>query len=210
MNISCVWIHQRPRFLWICLSQWKKVLRFVTSAKHLGAVLENEFSFKAPITNIVKACFCTIRKLSKIKSFLSYEHLRTLVSTFSKIDYCNSLYYGINVRLLNQLQAVQNSAVRLIRKKENYQNLSIDGYLKRFHWLRVKERIIFKVLLLFFLCIFLNPGTMTTHAESINSDLQRGLDRRLRHTQQWTQNRTSKPLKYQRTTNTTATRVVKY
>ena len=27
------------------------------------------------------------------------------------------------------------------------------------------------------------PGTMTTHAESINSDLQRGLDRRLRHTQ---------------------------
>ena len=27
------------------------------------------------------------------------------------------------------------------------------------------------------------PGTMTTHAESINSDLQRGIDRRLRHTQ---------------------------
>ena len=28
------------------------------------------------------------------------------------------------------------------------------------------------------------PGTMTTHAESIDSDLQRGLlDRRLRHTQ---------------------------
>ena len=27
------------------------------------------------------------------------------------------------------------------------------------------------------------PGTMTTHAESINSDIQRGLDRRLRHTQ---------------------------
>ena len=52
------------------------------------------------------------------------------------------------------------------------------------------------------------PGTMTTHAESINSDLQRGLDRHLRHTQYRTQNRTSKPLKYQRTTNTTATLVV--
>ena len=54
-----------------------------------------------------------------------------------------------------------------------------------------------------------NPGTMTTHAESINSDLQRGLDRHLRHTQHRTQNRTSKSLKYQRTTNTTATLVVK-
>ena len=54
------------------------------------------------------------------------------------------------------------------------------------------------------------PETMTTQAELINSDLQRGLDRHLRHTQHRTQNRTSKPLKYQRTTNTTATLVVKY
>ena len=32
-----------------------------------------------------------------------------------------------------------------------------------------------------FFYAFLCPGTMTTHAESINSDLQRGLGRRLRH-----------------------------
>ena len=62
----------------------------------------------------------------------------------------------------------------------------------------------------FILFMHFYPGTMTTHAESINSDLQRGLDRRLRHTQHRTQNRTSKPLKYQRTTNTIATLVVKY
>ena len=35
------------------------------------------------------------------------------------------------------------------------------------------------------------PGTMTTHAESINSDLQRGLDSRAYDTQHWTQNITS-------------------
>ena len=35
----------------------------------------------------------------------------------------------------------------------------------------------------FFLFMRFCPGTITTHAESINSDLQRGLDRRLRHTQ---------------------------
>ena len=34
------------------------------------------------------------------------------------------------------------------------------------------------------------PGAITTYAESINSDLHRGLDRRLRHTQHWTPNRT--------------------
>ena len=45
-------------------------VRFVTSAKNLGVILDNELSFKAQITNIVKACFCTNRKLSKI--YLSY------------------------------------------------------------------------------------------------------------------------------------------
>ena len=34
-----------------------------------------------------------------------------------------------------------------------------------------------------YLFMDLCPGTMTTHTESINSDLQRGLDTRLRHTQ---------------------------
>ena len=35
----------------------------------------------------------------------------------------------------------------------------------------------------FFFYMHFCPGTITTHAESINSDLQRGLDRRLRHIQ---------------------------
>ena len=51
------------------------------------------------------------------------------------------------------------------------------------------------------------PGTMTTQAESINSDLQRGLDRRLRDTIFDTEENQFS-IKYQRTTNTTATLVV--
>ena len=35
---------------------------------------------------------------------------------------------------------------------------------------------------IFYFIIYFCPGTIT-HAESINSDLQRGLDRRLRHIQ---------------------------
>ena len=127
-----------------------KCVRFVTSAKNLGVILDDELSFKGQITAVVKSCYYTIRKLRKIKSFLTYEHLRTLVSAcvFSKLDYCNSLYYGIDSSLLNKLQSVQNSAVRLIRSKENCDCATVDSYLRRFHWLPVRERIIFKVLLL--------------------------------------------------------------
>ena len=35
----------------------------------------------------------------------------------------------------------------------------------------------------FFLFMYFYPGTITTQVESINSDLQLGLDRHLRHTQ---------------------------
>ena len=35
--------------------------------------------------------------------------------------------------------------------------------------------------IIFTFSMYFCPGTMTTQAESINSDLQRGLDRRLRH-----------------------------
>ena len=34
----------------------------------------------------------------------------------------------------------------------------------------------------FFICAFFHPGTMASQAESINPDLQRGMDRRLLHT----------------------------
>ena len=73
----------------------------------------------------------------------------------SKMDYCNSLYYGINARFLSILQSMQNRAVRLIRCKENRVGLSIVEYL-RFHWLPVKERIFYKILLIVYNCLSKN------------------------------------------------------
>ena len=72
---------------------------------------------------------------------------------FSKIDYCNALYFGINASLIKKLQSVQNSAVHLIRKRENQPGVATAEYLKRFHWLPVKKRISFKMLLIVHKCI---------------------------------------------------------
>ena len=131
-------------------------VRFVHSAKNLGVVLDDELTFEIQIIKIVKSCFDVIRKLSKIKAFLTYEQLRTAVCAFifSKLDYCNALYYGVNCHLLDKLQSVQNSAARLLKKKIGFNDLSIHGYIKKCHWLRVKERIIFKTCLLVHKCLY--------------------------------------------------------
>ena len=130
-------------------------VRFVPSAKNLGVILDDELTFKHQIQKVMKSCFLTIRKLSRIKNFLTYEQLRTVVyaCVLTKLDYCNSLYFGINANLLNKLQLVQNSAVRLLRKKGGFNNLSTHDCIRKCHWLPIRERIIFKTCLIVHKCL---------------------------------------------------------
>ena len=78
--------------------------------------------------------------------------MKTLVSTlvFSKLDYCNSLYYGISSQLIKKLQVVQNCALRLIYGIRRYDRISTSPIFLELHWLKIKERIVFKILLIVF------------------------------------------------------------
>ena len=131
----------------------KKCIRFVHSAKNLGVILDDQLSFKDQINQVVKSCFLTIRRLCRIKAFLTFEQLRIAVSSliFSKIDYCNSLYYGIKAELVMKLQYVQNSVARLVRRK--HFDGSTDEVISYCHWLPVKQRIIFKICLIVRKCL---------------------------------------------------------
>ena len=94
------------------------------------------------------------KKLYQIKGFLSEEELQQLVSSFifSMIDYCNSLYYGINSNLIKKLQHVQNCAARLVSKKK-IPSGCLEETLKKLHWLEVKYRSMYKILLIVHKCL---------------------------------------------------------
>ena len=104
-----------------------------------------------------------IRKLSKIKDYLTFEQLRTAVSAliFSRLDYCNSLYFGIHAELLNKLQYVQNSAARLVRRKNHFRGSTFEN-IRKCHWLRIRERIVFKVCLMVHKCLHGGAPTCLT------------------------------------------------
>ena len=83
-------------------------IRFVESAKNLGVIIDSVLNFEEQIAKLVKSCFSTIRKLSKVKIYLSQQERQTLVSSliFSELDYSNSLYYGLPASVINKLQTV--------------------------------------------------------------------------------------------------------
>ena len=73
--------------------------------RNLGAHLDQELKMRAHVAHVVKASYMHIRKPRSIKKFLSKESLKTLLNCFilSRLDYCNSLLYGISDETLDRL-----------------------------------------------------------------------------------------------------------
>ncbi len=69
------------------------------------------------------------------------ENLNHVFMT-SRLDYCNALLDGC----LNKLQLVQNAAARLLNRTTKYDHIS--PVLSILHWLPIKHRIYFKILLI--------------------------------------------------------------
>lgn len=114
--------------------------------KNLGFIFDSDLKFDRQINSVVKTCFYQLRLLEKVKPFVSFKDLEKLIHVFisSRLDYCNSLYLGINQHTLARLQYVQNATARFlcgIKKREH-----ITPILRSL--LPVRVRVEFKVLLL--------------------------------------------------------------
>ena len=88
-----------------------------------------------------------------IRHSLSRPALLTLIRALviSKLDYCCSLLAGAPETLLHRLQSVLNAAARLVfsaRKTEHTFRL-----LRELHWLKVPERIKFRLCVLTYRCL---------------------------------------------------------
>ena len=121
-----------------------------SSARNIGVLFDEALSLDQHIQSVCKSCFLHIHQLWKIRRYLSHNACVTLVHAFisSKLDFCNSLLYGLPKGSLKKLQHVQNAAARLVTFSRNQEH--ITPILYNLHWLPVEQRIIFKILLLTF------------------------------------------------------------
>jgi len=68
----------------------------------------------------------------------------------ARLDYGNVTHNGITTRLMNRLQSLLNAATRLVYKIHKYDR--ITPLLCDLHWLRVPERLKFRLAVLMFCC----------------------------------------------------------
>ena len=74
----------------------------------------------------------------------------------SRVDTCNILYYGVSAENMGKLQWVQNSAARLAWKVSSHDGVKSEDLLHKLHWLRIRERVVYKVLVTVHKCVYGN------------------------------------------------------
>src|SRR6218665_2865097 len=68
------------------------------------------------VSQLVRGCFCQLRRIKTIRKFIPTSATVILVNSFivSWVDYCNSILAGLQTCQLDRIQSVLNSVARLI------------------------------------------------------------------------------------------------
>ncbi len=95
-----------------------------------------------------KTAFFHLKNIAKLRNMFSVSDAEKLVhaSMTSRLDYCNALLGGCPASSINKLQIVQNAAARVLTGARKYNH--ITPILQSLHWLPIKFRISYKILLL--------------------------------------------------------------
>lgn len=128
-------------------------IRFSEFVKNLGVILDRFLNFEIYINSIVSHSFKLLKDISSIRNLISVRETESLVHAVitSRLDYCNSLFYNLRKSDIEKLQKVQNAAARVVLKLRK--RVSVRAHLVQLHWLRVEERIVFKLLVTIFKCL---------------------------------------------------------
>ena len=130
-----------------------KDIRIANSAKNIGFTLDPTLQLSHQVNNVCKTCYYHIRNIWRIRKSLNVESTKTLVHAMvmPRLDFMNSLYFGLKNSEIQKLQKVQNAAARLVVLATR--RAHITQHLHDLHWLPVRQRIKYKMILTTYKCL---------------------------------------------------------
>ena len=118
------------------------------SVRNLGTWFDPHLDMDVHITKTCSSALYYLYNIRHIRKYLSRSSTETLIHAFitSRLDYCNSLLYGLPKYQLSKLQRVMNASARLVYCAPK--SCHITPLLRELHWLPVCYRIEYKIILL--------------------------------------------------------------
>ena len=129
-------------------------LKFLSSVNDLGVVLDENLNMEEQVGGICRSCFYHLRQIRAIRHSLSDVAARTAIQAFimSKVDYCNAALLGLSSAVVDRVQRVMNAAARVLLKLPKFSHISAR-MKNELHWLPVRERIQYKLVMTTWRCI---------------------------------------------------------
>ena len=128
----------------------KSVISSISAATSLGCILDSKLNMSQHVSRVCKSANYYLHCIRKIRNFISMDACKLLVHTLVmvRLDYCNALLCGAREDVIRQLERLQRQAARVVCKKYKNDHTSVTELMWGLHWLPIRARIQYKILLL--------------------------------------------------------------
>ena len=111
-------------------------------------VFDEYLSLDAHISAVCKSTHFHLRNIGRVRNLITTDAAAQLIHALisSRLDLCNSILYNLPNNKIERLQRIQNQAARILTR--SLRRNHITPVLRELHWLRINDRIIFKILIL--------------------------------------------------------------
>ena len=118
--------------------------------RDLGFNVDANLTMTSQVANVCRSAYYHLSRIAKIRDSTSTTVCKSLIHGLvtSRLDYGNAILYGISDRHMHRLEMVQRSAARIVRQIRRGDRQSMTTILRQLHWLPVRKRIDFKLLVL--------------------------------------------------------------
>ena len=119
-------------------------INVVFSMTNLGVRIDRNLKMTAQTSHLMSLCAYQLKLVSSIRDSIDV-HVAERVSTSIQTGYCNSLLAGLTVQDFTRLQRLQYAAARCVLMRPR--DFSATDMLCELHWLPVRKRVHYKLLL---------------------------------------------------------------
>jgi hypothetical protein len=116
--------------------------------RKIGAFIDQSLNMQDHVQQLCRTASLHLKSIDQIRHILDAKTAETLVHAFITSHSGNALLLGLPDSLLGRLQSIQNTAARIVTRTGKYEH--IKNVLERLHWLPVKSRVDYKIILLTF------------------------------------------------------------